>query len=90
MFSIIQQLNTRSLDYSKTTKQVSHSSEQMRLTVGGADQRKNRAGQCQQVAESGGAVRSQWGCGLTRPRFSSNKRSSSFIGSGRLNRYPWI
>ncbi|WP_421524368.1 hypothetical protein [Pseudomonas yamanorum] len=35
MFSIIQQLNTHSLDYSKTTKQVSHSSEQMRLTVGG-------------------------------------------------------
>ncbi len=34
MFSIIQQPNARSLDYSKTTKQVSHSSEQMRLTVG--------------------------------------------------------
>ncbi|MDQ3594908.1 MAG: methyl-accepting chemotaxis protein, partial [Pseudomonadota bacterium] len=34
MFSIIQQLNARSLDYGKTIKQVSHSSEQMRLTVG--------------------------------------------------------
>ncbi|MGY2376029.1 methyl-accepting chemotaxis protein [Pseudomonas sp. SDO524_S393] len=34
MFSIIQQLNARSLDYGKTIKQVSHSSEQMRVTVG--------------------------------------------------------
>ena len=34
MFSIIQQLNARSLDYGKTIKQVSHSSEQMRATVG--------------------------------------------------------
>lgn len=34
MFSIIQQLNAHSLDYGKTIKQVSHSSEQMRLTVG--------------------------------------------------------
>ncbi|WP_374956537.1 methyl-accepting chemotaxis protein [Pseudomonas poae] len=33
MFSIIQQLNARSLDYGKTIKQVSHSSEQMRMTV---------------------------------------------------------
>ncbi|WP_419226552.1 methyl-accepting chemotaxis protein [Pseudomonas syringae] len=34
MFSIIQQLNARSLDYGKTIKQVSYSSEQMRVTVG--------------------------------------------------------
>lgn len=34
MFSIIQQLNARSLDYGKTIKQVSHASEQMRVTVG--------------------------------------------------------